>query len=113
MTWILELFKCCINMQQVLSQFYHLLYVNGRSHVFCLRQDELERRFSMMEIPELPQFNKKLSALEELEMQQKERRDSMQNRRMSLFDAIPDFPNLKKRKSPPKVHTCLPEKYGK
>ncbi len=59
----------------------------------------------MMEIPELPQFNKKLSALEELEIQQKERRNSMQSRRMSLMDVIPDFPNLKKRKSPPKVHT--------
>ncbi len=52
-------------------------------------------------------FKKKLD-IEELEAQQKQRRNSMANRRMSLMDAIPDFPALKKRVEQPKVHTHVP-----
>ena len=41
--------------------------------------------------------------VEELEMMQKARRNSRQGRRVSLVEAIPDFPMLKKRKAVQKV----------
>ena len=50
--------------------------------------------------------------VEQLEVQQKQRRNSMQMRRTSLAEVIPDWPLLQKRKAPEKVYarttrTCV------
>ena len=67
-------------------------------------QKQADRRNSQetLEIPTL----KKLD-IEELEQEQKQRRNSMQARRTSLADCIPGWPLLQKRKAPEKVHTWL------
>jgi len=65
------------------------------------RRNSIDRRGSE-ELGELPLL--KRVDIEELEMQQKQRRNSLQARRTSLADVIPGWPLLQKRKVE-KVHT--------
>ena len=71
------------------------------------RRSSIDRRGSE-ELGELPLL--KRVDIEELEMQQKQRRNSLQARRTSLADVIPGWPLLQKPKVV-KVHTVLCPQY--
>jgi hypothetical protein len=77
--------------------------INERRSSFD-RRNSFDRRGSE-ELGELPPMKK--VDLEELELQQKQRRNSLQARRTSLADVIPGWPLLQKRKVAEKVHTPL------
>ena len=75
----------------------------------CILKFQPERRGSLIEFSddendELPFLLPKKVDVEQLELQQKQRRNSLQMRRTSLADVIPDWPLLQKRKAPEKVH---------
>ena len=65
------------------------------------RRNSTDRRSSTE--PDNPIQVKQLD-VEQLEVQQKQRRNSMQMRRTSLAEVIPDWPLLQKRKAPEKVY---------
>lgn len=77
----------------------------------CLVLPQPERRGSLVEfadddtLDELSNFPlPRRVDVEQLELQQRQRRNSLQMRRTSLADVIPDWPLLQHRKAPEKVH---------
>ena len=56
----------------------------------------------------LPEIPMKQVDVEQFEIQQRQRRYSLQTRRTSLADCIPDWPTLQKRKAPEKVDPRVP-----